>query len=219
MLKKRKKIDNLIKVLKDTCFENVFNPYVHNCDMHDHNVSCQIREANLNAYLNHHLNFNSEIIWVGRDLGYRGGRRTGIPLTDEIHLVKLNQALKTTKISKATSSDSVNEMTAREIWKMVTYLSSPPFFWNVFPYHPFNPSNTMSNRCHSKIEFKAGKKILEDVLNIFQFKYYFALGRDAYSALNNMGLNPIYVRHPSHGGQKEFRKTIREETPRTHILL
>lgn len=219
MTKKSKKIDNLINVLKETCFENVFNPYVHNCSAHDHKKSCQIREGNLRVYLNRQLSLNPEIIWVGRDLGYRGGRRTGIPLTDEMHLGILNQALGTTKIIKATSTEPVKEMTAREIWKLAAHFSLPPFLWNVFPFHPFAPDNAMTNRSHSKAEFQASQKILEDVLDIFQFKYYFALGRDAYSALDDMGLKPVYVRHPSHGGQREFSRIIREETPRAYAAF
>lgn len=27
-----------------------------------------------------------DAIWIGRDLGYRGGRRTGLALTDDVHM-------------------------------------------------------------------------------------------------------------------------------------
>lgn len=219
MTKNSKKIDGLIQTIKDTCFENVFNPYVHNCKVHDNKQSCQIREENLRVYLNKHLKQKPEIIWLGRDLGYRGGRRTGIPLTDEMHLAILNQSLGTNKIVKATSTETVKEMTAREIWKLASHFSLPPFLWNVFPYHPYAQDNAMSNRSHSRKEFQTSQKILETVLDIFEFKYYFALGRDAYAALDDMGLKPVYVRHPSHGGQREFSKTIIEETPRVYAAF
>ncbi|NOU20595.1 MAG: uracil-DNA glycosylase [Methyloglobulus sp.] len=219
MTKKIKEINKLIILIKETCFENVFNPYVQNCKTHDYKESCYIRENNLRVYLNQQLTLDPEIIWVGRDLGYRGGRRTGIPLTDEMHLSVLNQTLGTTKIIKATSTEPVKELTAREIWKLAAHFSLPPFLWNVFPFHPYVQNNAMTNRSHSKAEFLASKKILEAVLDIFEFKYYFALGRDAYSVLDEMGLKPVYVRHPSHGGQREFSKTIREETPRTYAAF
>jgi len=32
------------------------------------------------------MELGSNTIWMGRDLGYRGGRRTGLALTDEAHL-------------------------------------------------------------------------------------------------------------------------------------
>lgn len=219
MSKKSAKIDQLIKSIKDTSFDNVFNPYIHNCHTHDHKKSHEIREENLKVYLSRQLKLKPEIIWVGRDLGYRGGRRTGIPLTDEAHLCLLNQSLGTDKISKATKTEAVKEMTAREIWKLASHFSLPPFLWNVFPFHPYVQNNQMSNRTHSKAEFLASQKILENVLSIYEFKYYFALGRDAYSVLSDMGLKPVYVRHPSHGGQREFDKTIREETPRLYAAF
>jgi hypothetical protein len=219
MSKSGRKIDDLIETIKATRFENVFNPYVHNCNVHDHKKSCQIREENLRIYLNRQLKLEPEIIWLGRDLGYRGGRRTGIPLTDEMHLAILNQTLGTDKIAKATATELVKEMTAREIWKLASHFSLPPFLWNVFPFHPYEHDNAMSNRSHSKTEFQSSQKILETILDIFDFKYYFALGRDAYAVLDEMGLKPVYVRHPSHGGQREFSKTIIEETPRTYAAF
>jgi len=219
MSKKSEKIDDLIEIIKETCFDNVFNPYVHNCKTHDHKQSCQIREANLHVYLHQILKLKPEIMWVGRDLGYRGGRRTGIPLTDEMHLSLLNQTLGTTKIVKATSTEPIKEMTAKAIWKLAAHFSLPPFLWNVFPFHPYVQDNDMTNRSHSKIEFQTSQKILEEVIDIFEFKHYFALGRDAYSVLDDMGLDPVYVRHPSHGGQREFDRIIREETPKAYAAF
>lgn len=214
-----KKIERLIETIKSTCFENVFNPYVHNCREHDNANSCSIREKNLKIYLNQQLKLSPKVVWVGRDLGYRGGRRTGIPLTDEMHLGTLNQALNTTKITKATVTDPLKEMTAREIWKLASCFSFPPFLWNVFPFHPYVENEPMTNRSHSKTEYLSSKIILEQILDIFQFDLYFALGRDAYAGLDDLGLKPIYVRHPSHGGQKEFNKTIKKETPKTYAAF
>lgn len=213
MSKTNKPVENLIDLIKATRFENVFNPYVHNCEVHDNEQSCQVRESNLRLYLNQQLKLKPEIIWLGRDLGYRGGRRTGIPLTDEIHLPILNQVLGVKKIVKATKTEPMKELTASVVWKLTSRFSVAPFFWNVFPFHPYSHDDAMTNRSHSKIEFQNSQQILDSILSVFGFKYYFALGRDAYAALEGMGIKPIYARHPSHGGQKIFSQTIMRETP------
>jgi hypothetical protein len=216
MTKVAAKIEKIIDTLKGLNIENVFNPYIHNCKVHDHSKSKEIREKNLYTYLFYHLSQSSEMIWVGRDLGYRGGRRTGIPLTDEKQLSTFNDSLEAGKFLKATKTDLTVERTASEVWKLLPHFSSLPFLWNVFPFHPYEEDDPMSNRNHTKQEFAKSKCVLETILEIYDFKYYFALGRDAYAALDEMGLKPIYVRHPSYGGQFEFRKTIIEKTPKTY---
>ena len=64
---------------------SMFNPYSHLCSVHDKKSSPAIRKTNLKKYLAAALEENDVGLWVGRDLGYRGGRRTGISLTDEVH--------------------------------------------------------------------------------------------------------------------------------------
>jgi hypothetical protein len=45
-------------------------------------TSCDASRAALEGA----LDVCGDTIWVARDLSYRGGRRTGIPITDEVHL-------------------------------------------------------------------------------------------------------------------------------------
>ena len=213
---KIQKIECLIEIIKRTNLDNVFNPYTSNCNQHDHSSSHIIRENNLRIYLTKQLQLDPKIIWLGRDLGYRGGRRTGIPLTDEVHLKELNSVLNGTKIKKATETAEMKEMTARAIWKLTKSFRNPPFFWNVFPFHPHDKRDSMSNRSHSKTELKATKEILEAILDIYDFEHHFALGRDAAKILDEMKLSPVYVRHPSYGGEPQFNRTIIEETPKAY---
>lgn len=213
------KARKFVYLLKDIEIENTFNPYLHICPIHDHIKSSAIRERNLTQYMEFHLTSQSKILWLGRDLGYRGGRRTGIPLTDEVHLVDLTKALHSPAFVKATKTDAAKERTATEIWKLANHFLAPPFMWNVFPFHPYDEDDPMSNRSHSKDEFDETKCILEEVLNLFEFEYFFALGRDAYNVLFELGVKPVYVRHPSHGGQFQFRKTIIEQTPKNYAAF
>ena len=72
-----------------TRLPSVFNPYSECCPTHDRPGADALRTQNLVRWLTASLESRVDTMWIARDLGYRGGRRTGLPLTDEIHL---NQA-------------------------------------------------------------------------------------------------------------------------------
>ena len=72
--------------LSQISLPNVFNPYRDSCCEHDHSGSPTIRRLNLQLYLETAIACGADSVWLGRDCGYRGARRTGIALTDEIHL-------------------------------------------------------------------------------------------------------------------------------------
>ncbi len=67
-------------------FQDTFNPYSDACAEHDGGEAPQIRRRNMRLVLEAAVSRGVCSIWVARDLGYRGGRRTGLPLTDEAHL-------------------------------------------------------------------------------------------------------------------------------------
>jgi hypothetical protein len=72
--------------LAETNMPGVFNPYRDNCPLHDRPNAATVRRRNLRRCLEASLDTGVDTIWVARDLGYRGGRRTGVALTDEVHL-------------------------------------------------------------------------------------------------------------------------------------
>src|SRR5713226_6851941 len=71
-------------VLSETRLPCVFNPYSDCCPIHDKPDAARVRKRNLMRFLEAALVARVDTIWIARDLGYRGGRRTGVPLTDEI---------------------------------------------------------------------------------------------------------------------------------------
>ena len=203
------RVDHFVEGLASFRLPNVFNPYTDACPEHDRDCSPAIRRNNLTAVLAGALEVGTETIWLGRDLGYRGGRRTGLALTDEAHLDLVRSTYRAKPVEQATATGPVAERTAREVWRMVDQLPQPPFLWNVFPFHPHEPDDAMSNRCHTPQEGRACEDIMVTLLNWFKPTQIIALGKEAHKTLSRLGWTSIYVRHPSYGGQAQFVSCIR----------
>jgi hypothetical protein len=201
---------SFIARLSEISFPHVFNPYRDCCDEHDHSQSPEIRRTNLERYLNAAFSRAVGSLWLGRDCGYRGGRRTGIALTDEVQLPTLERHFGFDGIAKATIGSPLKERTATEVWKIIREINAQVFLWNVFPFHPYEAGKPMTNRRHTASEFSQCKDLLFELIEWLQPKRIIALGADAYRAVTRSGLNASLVRHPSYGGHVEFAATIRK---------
>ena len=153
---------------------SVFNPYRHICPTHDDERSPEIRRQNLTMYIDAAITAQLSTVWIGRDLGYRGGRRTGLPLTDEQHLGAFTSVFDAPAL-KATRTENVKERTAAEIWRILSVIPSPPFLWNAFPFHPHEDGNHLNNRCHTKREFSLCEDLLVSLLEVFNFENIYVL--------------------------------------------
>lgn len=191
-------------------FANAFNPYADACPEFDADDAPAVRRRNLEAVLNAAIEKGVHSFWIARDLGYRGGRRTGLALTDEAHLDWHAELLGTEPLKRATKGPPVAERTATVVWQMLRSIEQPIFLWNVFPFHPHGPNEPMTNRCHTRSERLACKPILEALISTLQPKHLVAIGRDAQAALTDLGLEATAVRHPSYGGQSEFIGRLEE---------
>jgi hypothetical protein len=199
-----------VSQLSHISFPDVFNPYRDLCGSHDHPESPVIRRSNLERYLDFVLTAGVESIWLGRDCGYRGGRRTGIALTDEMHLDTLERHFGFGGMTKATVGLPLKERTATEVWKLILEVNAKVFLWNVFPFHPYEAGNPMSNRRHTSREFCDCKDILLSLIGWLQPRRIITLGADAEKAVIGLGFKVSPVRHPSYGGHLEFAGTIRK---------
>jgi len=193
-------VDSLVSL----SFDNVFNPYADRCTEHDKLDAPLIRRRNLVCILDAAQALGTDSIWFGRDLGYRGGRRTGLALTDELHLVAVGKAFGNVVVERATATAPVAERTAHEIWRMIRLLPTPPLLWNAFPFHPYEPGQPMTNRCHSAREARLVEDVLATLLKWFRPQRVIALGNDAQRALRRMGQDATCIRHPSYGGRATF---------------
>ena len=75
-----------VETLAELSFKDAFNPYADACGDFDRDDAPAIRRTNLKLVLDAAIESKVDSIWIARDLGYRGGRRTGLALTDEAHL-------------------------------------------------------------------------------------------------------------------------------------
>lgn len=196
--------DAWMNALADLRFRDVFNPYAEACPDHDAADAPLIRRNNLRLVLEAALAGGVDSIWIARDLGYRGGRRTGLALTDEAHLSAHAGLYGHLPLARATRGPAMAERTATVIWQILRDMRRPVFLWNVFPLHPHAPDDPLSNRCHNRSEREASKHLLEWLVFRLQPRTVIAIGRDAKAALTDLGMAAECVRHPSYGGQREF---------------
>lgn len=198
------RVQRFVRDLVRLRFDDTFNPYSDNCPKIDRDDAAEIRCANLRMVLEAARNNKVRSIWIARDLGYRGGRRTGLALTDEVHLSHHARLLGTRPLSRATHGQMVAERTATTIWQMLVRIGKPVFLWNIFPLHPHEPGDPMSNRCHTKAERLACRHVLDCLMDLLEPEFVLAIGRDSQAALGELGIKAEPVRHPSYGGRTDF---------------
>jgi hypothetical protein len=190
--------------LSRTRLPSVFNPYFDCCPIHDRPDAARVRKRNLVRCLEAALSERVDTIWIARDLGYRGGRRTGVPLTDEIHLGQAGALMGGIALDRATRGPIVAERTAAIVWNVLSRIGEPVVLWNIFPLHPHESDDSFSNRCHTRAEREATWPLLTALITMIRPRRIVAIGRDAGLALAGLEVPVEVVRHPSYGGQAEF---------------
>ena len=195
---------SFVDALAEVRMPSVFNPYSDRCAVYDHTDAAERRKRNLKTFIEASLDRRVDTIWIARDLGYRGGRRTGIPLTDEVHLDRIGHLLGGVTLERATHGQEFKERTATIVWKVLAQIGQPVVLWNVFPFHPYDPESPLSNRGHTSAERKATSGFLPTLIEMVRPKQLVAIGREAQQVLDQLDLHVVSVRHPSYGGQRDF---------------
>ena len=201
-----------VGLLADQEVPNAFNPYADRCGKYDRAGAPCVRRKTLRLVLEKAAAFRGDCdLWVGRDFGWRGGRRTGLAMTDDFHyrehLSYWNLSARGEKgMSLICRGEPIKEVTAGAVWQSLRCLNRKIFLWNVFPFHPHDPRNSFSNRPHTAAEREIGKRFLSHLIDILAPCRIVAVGRHAEDAIPGS----VYVRHPAHGGQAEFARGINE---------
>lgn len=210
-------INQFIDQLRAIKFDCVFNPYSERCSIFDLENAPEIRSETLRNVLEKADATNLDSIWIGRDLGYRGGRRTGLAFTDDRHL-EAHANRWGVKLQRSTHGDEVAERSATVLWQALSRVHSSVFLWNVFPLHPFVADRPLSNRSHNAAERNMGTELLVELIDLLQPRKLLPIGTAAtHIALKVSGKRQVLpVRHPSYGGQRVFLEQVSKHTGTSH---
>lgn len=203
------RIHPFVKAVASLHFDNVFNPYSDRCEVYDLQDAPERRARALSAVVEKAANTTVDAVWIGRDLGYRGGRRTGLALTDDVHVARHAQRWNV-RADRQTVGEAMAERTAAVIWGMLDQIPQAVFLWNVFPLHPHKAGSPFTNRQHNALERQAGEEILNMLLGLLRPSRVLAIGNDAFKAATRVAgdCSVTLVRHPSYGGQRQFERQI-----------
>lgn len=178
-----------------------------------------IRSNNLIIYLDLMHKLNPKIIIIGEAPGHKGCRNTGIPFTDEFHMINGSNVLHILGEKhgyKTTHSDATleKESSASIVLGNVGTHLNQILMWNIFPFHPYK-GNKDTNRKPTVKESEAGIRYLDIILNEYKtINKIIAVGRVAEKTILNSSkfknYNTEYVRHPANGGQRKFVEGIRQ---------
>jgi uracil-DNA glycosylase len=125
-----------------------------------------------------------------------------------VHLENAGRMLGGLELQRATKGPVVAERTAAVVWRVLSDIQEPVVLWNVFPFHPHEPDDPFSNRCHTASERQMTLPLLAMLIAMFKPRQLVAIGRDAAGALQEFEVPVTTVRHPSYGGQTEFIASI-----------
>lgn len=195
--------DQLLELLIGYCGTTSFNQYR---DVHselDLPNGAQVRCQNLRHYLEAFA--DARFVLVGEAAGYAGCRFSGIPFTCEEQLVGPEPLSWT--IGKDLARSSTREIlwverSAKIVWGAFGERTDC-VLWNAFPWHPFGKTGPLSNRAPGR-DLRDGLEVLRCLLSLFPLARPCAIGRVAQRALESIGIQVPYIRHPSHGGKPKF---------------
>ena len=167
---------------------------------------------NLEIYFEYLLDQPSGVLAIGEAPGYRGCRLTGIPFTSGAVINDRKHCMCKTIASQIILEEVVSETTAKILWELLNEDMPVPILWNAFPFHPHQENKPDSNRKPNLEEVDEGSYYLRMVHDIFKPSKICGIGRVGESILKNWFPNEqvIYIRHPSHGGKKDFIKDMRK---------
>lgn len=200
---------NFVNTLSSLHIENTFNPYSDTCNVFDNANASKIRKKSLLNLVEAASKMEIDSIWIGRDLGYRGGRRTGLALTDDVNIERHAHRWGI-EIPRVTNGAPIAERTAAVIWNALEKIEDNIFLWNVFPLHPFMSGNEFTNRTHNSSERKIGEAILFELISTIKPRKIVAIGNDAAASVSKLtgNLEINRFRHPSYGGQTIFLEQV-----------
>lgn len=138
---------------------------------------------------------------MGEAPGFKGMRCSGVPFVCEEQLVTGSLPF----IGEISTNGRLkSEISAKIYWDILLPYHDLAINWDAIPFHPFNFYNKAKNRTPKKSELQHFLYYLKKVIDIVESEKIISIGKKPLYSLNKLGIESTYVRHPSHGGKKEF---------------
>lgn len=221
------KLENFICQLQQAqLYGNTFNPW-SDCDpQYDINKSAPVVRSNqLKEYLQIRIGL-AKYIFLAEGLSYQGGKFTGIAMTSERIILGNHEQVPASAVFAITPertsapgiSSSVDKLgmaepTASIVWKAILKNKIPPeqvVLWNIFPWHPHKPDESLTNRTPTDQELALGLEYFKMLLDLFVDCKVLCLGKKSELTVSQSmpNLQPIVLRHPANGGARLFESGL-----------
>jgi len=181
--------------------DDLFNPYRDRRDDLDVPGASAHRRDNLRRYLDC-FDEAPRLFLLLEAPGPWGCRFSGVPVTSESQLTAPGFPVDGT----ATSREDVplTEYSASIFWRVLRPHFPRFFVWNSLPLHPHDPDDPLTIRTPRRSEVRAWHDLLRGLLDALDPDRTVGVGRKGERALDEVGADPTYVRHPSQGGANKF---------------
>ena len=195
--------------------DRLFNPYRDAHPKHDGPEAAARRRDNLRAALDATPR-RPEMLVVAEAPGPWGCRFSGVPFTNERQLLDPDFPIDgvPTSARYAASGEPVTEYSGSIYWKAMLPHWGRFWTWNTVPLHPHRPGEPLTIRTPGVREARSWHGLLRGVVDAIAPEAVVAVGRKAEAALEAVGAEAVYVRHPSQGGATAFREGIAAEWDR-----
>lgn len=185
--------------------DTLFNPYRDRREDLDVPEAPALRRENLRRYLACYEEA-PPLFLLAEAPGPWGCRFSGVPITSEAQLEAPDFPIDGTRTSQA--SDPHTEYSASIYWRVLRPYFPHFFTWNSVPLHPHDPDAPLSIRNPRRTEVREWQDLLVALLDLLQPTHIVGVGRKAERALDEIGANVTYVRHPSQGGAAKFEEGV-----------
>lgn len=185
---------------------SLFNIYKDIDNSIDLENGAAIRRENLRKYLRSFYRV-PKILILGEAPGHRGCRFSGVPFTSEDQLCDCDFPINGRQSSRSLKPEK--EQTATIFWNEMRNYHSEFIAWNCIPFHPHPERSQRENRTPTDAELILFKQILKDFCAIVNPHAVVAVGKRPAKALKLLRIDHKLIRHPSHGGAREFKAGIR----------
>lgn len=198
------------------------NPYRDSLPGVEHPQAASIRQENLQAYLEHFKGRPTTLI-VGEAPGWRGCRFSGVAFTCEVQLTNGELSFRGKRSSlvntrfglngnpgpkAASCSTGYREASSAIFWRCLLPYAQDFLVWNVFPFHPYQPGEALTNRKPVVGEVNTQIPFLVKMIERLQPEDILAVGKFAQAILRRSSIPHQPIRHPSHGGARLFEAQV-----------